>query len=245
MRVVILQPLFIPWIGHFEQIALADVFVHYDDVAMPQGRSFTQRVQIKTPADWMWLSAPYKKAAHQPIMDVVLDESRKWRTKHLAALRHNYARSPHGEAMMDLARGIYEFPTDKLCDFNINAIERVAEWLGLDTPFMRSSSLGIGGRSSRRLFDLVTKLGGSTYLTGHGAANYLDHQLFEDAGIAVEYIDYARKEYPQPFGKFNPHVSILDPIANVGKTTRDLMVSPTVGWREFIEARHRIEIGKP
>ena len=55
--------MFLPWIGLFEQIRLADVFVHYDDVQMPRGRSFVQRVQIKTPRGQQWLSAQIDKKA--------------------------------------------------------------------------------------------------------------------------------------------------------------------------------------
>ena len=43
-----------------------------------------------------------------------------------------------------------------------------------DTQFLVSSRMGIGGRSSQRVFDIVNHLHGSTYITGHGAQNYLD-----------------------------------------------------------------------
>ena len=47
-KIVISQPMLFPWIGIFEQIKLSDVYVHYDDAQLPQGRSFINRVQIKT-----------------------------------------------------------------------------------------------------------------------------------------------------------------------------------------------------
>ena len=37
--VVISQPMFLPWVGLFEQARHADVWFHYDDVQLPQGRS--------------------------------------------------------------------------------------------------------------------------------------------------------------------------------------------------------------
>ena len=45
--VVISQPMLFPWVGMFEQIRLADVYVHYTDVQFSKG-SFVNRVQIKT-----------------------------------------------------------------------------------------------------------------------------------------------------------------------------------------------------
>ena len=52
--------MFFPWVGLFEQIRLANVFVHYDDVQLPQGRSFTTRVQLKAPTGVHWLTMPVK-----------------------------------------------------------------------------------------------------------------------------------------------------------------------------------------
>ena len=59
MKVVISQPMFFPWVGFLEQMRLADVYVHYDDVQFSKG-SFTNRVQIKTPEGFIWLTAPLR-----------------------------------------------------------------------------------------------------------------------------------------------------------------------------------------
>ena len=56
-RVVISQPMLFPWVGLFEQIRAADVYVHYDDVQFSKG-SFTNRVQIKTARGPRWLTVP-------------------------------------------------------------------------------------------------------------------------------------------------------------------------------------------
>jgi hypothetical protein len=37
--IVILRPQYFPWAGVFEQIRLADIYVHHDDVQFPQRRS--------------------------------------------------------------------------------------------------------------------------------------------------------------------------------------------------------------
>ena len=44
--VVISQPMYFPWVGMLEQMALADVWVHLDDAQFSKG-GFFNRVQIK------------------------------------------------------------------------------------------------------------------------------------------------------------------------------------------------------
>jgi hypothetical protein len=81
----------------------------------------------------------------------------------------------------------------------------------------------------------VQRFGGNVYVTGHGARNYFDHELFERHGISVEYMDYQKIPYPQLHGAFTPYVTILDLIANCGAESMAYLQSGTVRWREFVE----------
>ena len=48
MRVAILQPNYLPWLGVFYQIYKNDIFVFYDDVPYDKG-GWRNRNKIKTP----------------------------------------------------------------------------------------------------------------------------------------------------------------------------------------------------
>jgi hypothetical protein len=231
---VVSQPMFLPWVGLFEQIRLADVFIHYDDVQLPQGRSFMSRVELKTANGVSWLTAPIDRAkSGQLLNEVVLSESREWRDKHLRTIRHAYARRPYFNVMFELAEKIYSQPTDHLAEFNLTAIEQLAQWLGLTARFTRSSAMGVDGASTGRLVALCEAVNCDVYVTGHGALKYLNHQQFEDKGISVCYMNYKKAPYEQGHGEFTPYVSILDAIASCGERTRDLLCSGAIYWRDF------------
>jgi hypothetical protein len=226
--------MFLPWIGLFEQVRLADTFVHYDDVQLPQGRSFMTRVQIKAAGGVSWLTAPVDRARSGRNIDetFLLDEA-GWRAKHLKTLRHAYAHAPHFGPMFELAEAVYAHPSANLAEFNAAAVERVAEWLGFTPRFMRSSEMGVEGASTQRLIDLCKATESDVYVTGHGALRYLNHEQFEAEGISVRYMDYRKVPYPQGRGEFTPFVSVLDAIAHCGEGTRDLICSSAVDWRNF------------
>lgn len=236
LRVVVSQPMFLPWIGLFEQIRLADLFVHYDDVQMPRGRSFVYRVQIKTPRGQQWLSAQIdKKASGRRINEIRLVDNPNWKNDHLNLLRENYRNAPFYGMMRPLAEELYAFEGGNLALFNQHATETIAGWLGLDTKFVRSSDTGVGGGSSQRLINLCQYYAATHYITGHGALNYLDHNSFEERGIAVEYMDYIKQAYPQLHGEFMPYLSILDAIACTGPGARELLLSDSVYWGDYID----------
>ena len=234
--VVVSQPMFLPWIGLFEQIKQADIFVHYDDVQRPQGRSFVSRVQIRRNNAIEWLTAPVNKAnSGRLISETRLTDTTDWAGKHQKTLRHAYGRSPNAPEMLDLMQRLYLAPSPMLADFNIQAIEQISGALDLQTEFLRSSEMGIGGHSTARLVDICKSLGATRYVTGHGARNYMDHDAFEAVGIEVFYMSYQSKPWAQGNENFTPYVSILDTISSVPtEKVVEHMTSVLVPWREFV-----------
>ena len=240
MNLVILQPMFIPWAGVFEQIKLADTFVHYDDALLPKGRSFISRVQIKATEGVRWLTIPIDHVRSGRLLkDTWIHASPTWRRKHLETLRHCYSKAPYFEDMFDLAQEIYSIPSNNLLDFNCHGIARLCTFLKLSPHFVFSSDLSTQGTSTEKLVNISCTLQANTYITGHGALNYLDHSQFEDHDINVHYMDYKKLPYPQLHGTFTPFVSILDGIANCGNSASHLLCSNAIYWKDFINESRR------
>jgi WbqC-like protein len=227
--------MFFPWVGLFEQIRLADVFVHYDDVQLPQGRSFTTRVQVKGPNGVHWLTMPVKRESQHPNINATCaNDEESWRQSHLKTLHHLYAKAPHVREMLAIVEQAYAMGTSNVAELNIAAIENIADYFEIACEFRRSSSMAIPGKSTERLLAITKQLSGTVYITGHGARNYLDHELFEKSSVRVEYMKYNQTEYKQLHGDFTPFVSVIDLIANEGKDGRRLIASSSVYWKEFL-----------
>jgi len=237
MNVVISQPMLFPWVGMLEQIRLADVVVDYSDVQFSKG-SFVNRVQIKVPGGSRWLTVPLL-GLHlgQRIDEVKINAVRDWRAEHLGLLAQAYAGAQYLGDMLDLVRSVYAQEHDSIASLSKASTMALCSYYGLETGrmFRNSTTLGIGGSSSRRVLDIVLALGGDVYVTGHGANRYLDHEAFEAAGVRVEYIDYAKAPYPQLHGEFTPYVSALDLVANTGTEGIEYIRSGTIYWRDFIQ----------
>lgn len=235
MNIVISQPMFLPWIGLFEQIKLADYLVFYDDVQLPQGRSFMSRVQVKSSSGIMWLSAPIdRNLSGDLINNSYLLSQQDWRAKHLKTLQHCYAKAPFFKLMYELANQIYSFPSNNLAEFNQNAIKNINSWLGFRPIYAKSSELAISGKSTQRLVDICNLFEAKSYITGLGALNYIDYDRFENSNIDVRYMKYKKVTYKQLHGEFTPYVTILDAIANCGENVQELLCSDSIYWKEFV-----------
>jgi hypothetical protein len=237
MNIVISQPMFLPWIGLFEQIKLTDYLVFYDDVQLPQGRSFMSRVQIKNASGITWLSAPIDRNLSGNLINesyLISQSQQDWRGKHLKTLRHCYAKAPFFKKMYELADQIYSFPSNNLAEFNQNAIKNINSWLGFHPFYAKSSELKIYGKSTQRLVNICNQFQAKSYITGLGALNYIEYDQFEDIGIDVRYMNYRKLPYQQLHGEFTPYVTILDAIANCGEDVQELICSNSIYWKEFV-----------
>lgn len=234
--IVISQSMYFPWVGLLEQIRLADVFVHYDDVQYSKG-SFSNRVQVKGINGVNWMTLPLRDYhLGQRIDEVMLDERTDWRSKHREILRQAYLKAPFREEMLRLVDCVFAQNTATVADVSRQSMLELASYFGLDKAnFVSSRTLPIPGASSERVCDIVEHLKGDVYVTGHGARHYLNHGLFEGKGIAVEYMQYERIPYPQLHSDFTPYVTALDLVANCGVEGAAFIQSGTINWKEFVE----------
>lgn len=230
--VVVLQPQFFPWRGVFEQIRLADEFVHLDDAQFQKG-GFTNRVQVKSASGPLWLTVPVARHGHlPPINEVEIDYRANWREKHLKTLEMCYARAPYLADARRLMHELYAERPATIGELDITAIERCCSYLGLHPRFSRTSSTPVASAKTERLVEVLVPRGTTRYVTGLGALNYLDEPLLRRHGIEVLVMAYTRRPYPQLYDAFDPHVSILDAIANLGTAACDALESPAVPWAE-------------
>ena len=238
--VVISQPMLFPWPGFFEQMMLAERYYFLDDVQFSKG-SFINRVQIKNFEKINWMTIPLSaKSGYQEIRNLItVDDG--WRDKHIAILSQAFRHAPYKKDAIRLAEKAYA--KESIIDVLIESIEASASYLGIATDQyrVRTSSINVSGHSSQRVLDIVIAATGSLYITGHGAANYLDHEAFVYAGIEVDYMNYSRTPWPQSGGEFTPFVSILDLIANVGPRSADHLKPATENWRTFILPRAKTD----
>jgi hypothetical protein len=217
MTIVVLQPGYLPWLGFFDQLRRADVFVYYDDVQYDT-HGWRNRNRIKTPQGPAWLTVPVRHSGlNKPrIIDVEIDARAPWARKHVASIRQAYAAAPFADRYLPELEELLHRRWVRLVDLDIAVAEAMAAWLGLRRRVELSSQLGIGGGQSERLLGICRHFGASTYLSGAAAREYLDVPLFERHGIAVEWQDYAHPVYPQLHGAFVPYLSAIDLLLNCG-----------------------------
>jgi hypothetical protein len=217
-KVAIVQSNYIPWKGYFDLIASVDEFVLYDDMQYTR-RDWRNRNRIKTPQGPQWLTVPVRASGryHQTILETEIDGT-DWAGDHWRALTLNYRRAPHFEAIAGWLEPIYlGAPHTHLSALNRQLIEAVCAYLGITTVLRNSWDYTLADGKSERLADLVRQAGGTDYVSGPAARDYLDEAVFAERGLRVHWFDYGGyPTYPQLWGDFVHELSVLDLLFHCG-----------------------------
>ena len=217
-KIAILQSNYIPWKGYFDLIAAVDEFILYDDMQYTR-RDWRNRNQIKTPQGPQWLTIPVqvKGQYHQTIRETTIANT-DWALTHWKSLQQNYRRAHYFYDIAAWLEPLYLYHTyTYLTQLNRQFIEAICHYLGITTRISNSWDYTLKEGKTERLADLCSQAGGTEYISGPSAQDYIKETLFTAQGIKLTWFDYSGyPEYPQRWVGFIHGVSILDLLFNCG-----------------------------
>ena len=224
MRVTILQPSYLPWLGFFEQMSRSDKFVLLDDVQYTR-RDWRNRNKVRVKEGWVWLTVPVQQKSRfsQSLLETRIDNSVSWRRKHLETLRQHYCKAPFFEKYFPRCQQIYEKDWEFLFDLCLETIQFLKEEMGIETPLLRSSEMKLSGEKTERLVSICRELGATHYLSGESGSDYISQEDFSNPGIELEYQNYEHPVYPQRYPGFVPHLSTIDLLFNCGEQSLSIL----------------------
>lgn len=175
MIVTIHQPIHFPYLGFFQKMQAADIFVVLDNVKFCKNEFYNRNKFKNLSGNDEWFTITVEKDAHKKnIKDVVTADPRLWRKKLLRKLELTFK-----EDFSEI------YSSNQLIDINMSSIEYCRKKLNIETPMVFASSLNIEGTSTERLVNICTELNATKYLSGPNGVQYLEEKLFGD--IKVEY----------------------------------------------------------
>ena len=220
MKVGIIQSNFLPWRGYFDFIREVDLFILHDDLQYTKG-DWRNRNKIKTPRGAQWITVPvhYRHTA-QLIEETSIDNSKLWARGMLNRIRDSYQRAPHFEPYFSELSDLLLEPAAAISDLNLHLIKWVCSHLDIKTPITFSREYHPQGAKTERLIGILKQVETTTYLSGPAAQAYLVPEMFEQAGICLEYKNYDYPAYEQLYPPYDPAVSIIDLLFMVGKNAK-------------------------
>ena len=220
------QPCYLPWLGLFHKIALADQFISFNQVQY-QAKEWNNRNKIKTSQGPAWLSVPVfrKGRLKQSYKDVKINNNINWGRKHWNSLLLNYSKTPYFKHYADYFEDTYSRDWDRLIDLNETMLQWFINTLGINIKVQSAEDYNFTGKKNDLVLDMCLKMGAKTYIFGGEGENYANVSAFNDAHIKVLFDTYDHPIYPQINGEFISHLSIVDLLFNCGSNSFEILMN--------------------
>ncbi|MGI9127686.1 MAG: WbqC family protein [Roseomonas sp.] len=211
MRLGIMQPYFLPFIGYFQLIAEVDHFIIYDNIKYTKKGWINRNRMLLNGTDTLF-SLPLKKASDS--LDVGQREISPDfdRTKLLNQFKGAYQKAPYFEQTFALLNSIIHYAEKNLFRYIHHSITVICRYLDIGTKIHVSSCIGIDHelKSADRVIALCKAMNAKIYINPIGGTKLYDRRDFSMHGIDLRFIKTIPFEYQQFGATFVPFLSIVD-----------------------------------
>lgn len=220
------QPSYLPWLGLFHKIALADRFILFDQVQYVP-KDWISRNRIKTSAGPIWLTVPVQAKGYldKTIAQIEVQNELPWARKHWKSILLNYRQAPHFKDYAGFFEDLYAREWKLLADLDLYMLRGLLDFLGVKTPVERAGAYSFQGQKSALVVDMCRQVGAKAYIFGGEGKNYADLAEFAAAGVRPVFQEYKHPVYRQLHGDFAPFMSVIDLLFNEGPRSLDILMS--------------------
>lgn len=218
MKLAIMQPYFIPYIGYWQLLNAVDRFVIYDDVNYIKG-GWISRNYILINGKPTYITVPLCQASpNKRICDISLQTSPVWRIKMIKSIENTYRKAFFFTEVFPIIEEIICYKTDNLADFLTHHLSALATFMEIKTEFVVTSrcyeNSNLTGQD--RILDICNREGASIYINPQGGQALYHTETFRSANIDLRFIVMYPIPYKQRTAGFVPYLSIIDALMAIG-----------------------------
>jgi hypothetical protein len=209
------QPYFFPYLGHFDLINQADVWIVYD-VAQYIRHGWVNRNRIlHSTSGWQYIIVPLKKHHFTtPINQIEISSDFDWRTKIVCQLHHYRKEAPYYSQTIDFLEECFSESERNLARCNTRILRATCHRLGIETPIQVFSEMGLSIGSVESPEDLAIGIclavGAGEYINPPGGAGLYSAERFAERGIKLTIQSFTNMTYDCGRYHYEPALSIID-----------------------------------
>jgi hypothetical protein len=220
MRIAVMQPYFLPFIGYFQLINNVDEFILYDDVNYIK-KGWIDRNNICFRGTVSKIKIPIQNVSqNKKINECYISQEGNWRFKLLKTIISYYGKHPNFEIISRNIISIIEKIDfgDKISILNYQLLSAITNYLGISTKISSTSQhykndMFLSGQD--RIVDICKKANAKAYINPIKGIHLYDNQFFKNNKIELISFDYGVTPYYQLGNeKFVPNLSVLDILMN-------------------------------
>ncbi len=213
MKVAIMQPYFLPYIGYFQIINAVDQFVVYDNIEYTK-KSWIHRNRLLLNGKDTMFSVPLKKDSdYLNVVQRKLADNYDYKVgKILRKIEASYRKTPFYRDIMPLVQTCFQRNSDNLFEFIYASLKEIIGFLEIQTRVVVSSTLDIDHtlKAQNKVLAICKNLHADMYINPPGGRALYAPDAFKQEGIELRFLNPRPIEYKQFDQPFIPFLSIID-----------------------------------
>lgn len=212
MKIGIMQPYFLPYIGYWQLLNAVDKYVIYDDVNYIKGGWINRnRIIINDKVQWMTLRLN-GASPNKLINEIELANDISNTEKLLRKILETYRKAPYFNEIYPIIEKIIRCKELNLTKYLENSIKVICEYLEIGTEIILSSTINKNNdlRAEEKVIEICKKLHGNEYYNAIGGKELYSYENFSKNGIKLRFLKANLIEYKQKGNNFIQNLSILD-----------------------------------
>jgi hypothetical protein len=212
MKLAVMQPYFLPYIGYFQLIDSVDLFVVYDDVNYIK-KGWINRNNIQVNGQPHLFSIPLQSASQNKcINEIEVENGLGWKTSLLKTINLAYKKAPFFDAVFPLLEEIINANEHNLAKYCSNSLQKACNYLQIETKFTVSSEIDKDNtlKGQDKILEICKKYQPEAYINAIGGMELYDKPAFEKANINLQFLKTNAVTYRQFNAEFLPWLSIID-----------------------------------
>jgi hypothetical protein len=218
MKIAIMQPYFLPYIGYFQLINSVDVFVIYDNVNFIK-KGWINRNYFLIENYPKLISIPLEGASQHKLIDKINVKKEKDYQKILKSIESSYSKASNFGNYFPSFKNIFEKPSQcSISTFNFDLMKLAIQNLSVKTEFIFSSNLNIDHdlKGQDKIIEICKKLNASTYINLPGGKGLYEQKIFRQKNINLKFLEPGFHEYSHvKTKKFYSNLSFFDVLMNM------------------------------
>lgn len=211
MKVGIMQPYFLPYIGYFQLIASVDLFIVYDNIKYTKKGWINRNRFLRNGRDIVF-TLPLKN--NSDLLDVRERELAATfnREKLLNQFKGAYFHAPYFSQTFPVIESLMHHGDINLFSFLHHSILNICQHLNINTEIRISSEIAIDHslKNQDKVLALCEATGARTYINAFGGMELYSREAFIARGIELKFIKTKPFKYIQFVNEFIPWLSIID-----------------------------------
>ena len=212
MKIGIMQPYFLPYIGYWQLLNAVDKYVIYDDVNYIKG-GWINRNRILINKEAKYFNIKLNSASpNKLINEVEVSLDKIYQKKLLKTIEENYKKAPFFNETYPIIKSIIEKEEKNLAKYLEYSIKKICFYLDIKTELLISSNLEKNNslKGKDKVIEICKKLGGLEYYNAVGGQELYSFEEFKSNGIELKFLKTEEINYQQFNNEFIPYLSILD-----------------------------------